>query len=69
MSEFHRTSMCRKYYESDLPKLTKVLEKIADQLEKSNKLEEKRFILEERINKLTIKESKIDKPNNLLGLR
>ena len=43
MSEFHRTSMGRKYYESDLPKLTKVLEKIADQLEKSNKLEEKKL--------------------------
>jgi len=33
------------------------LERIAIQMEKSNKLEEKKFVLEERIQKLTIKES------------
>jgi hypothetical protein len=56
MSEFFRTSMGRKYYESDIPKLTKVLERIADQMELSNKIEEKKFRLDEKIKKLQIKD-------------
>jgi hypothetical protein len=58
MSEFFRTGMGRKFYDADVPKLVNVLERIAVQLEKKNKLEEKKFILEERIQKLTIKEAK-----------
>jgi len=50
--------MGRKFYDADVPKLVNVLERIAVQLEKKNKLEEKKFILEERIQKLTIKEAK-----------
>lgn len=57
MSEFFRTAMGRKLIDGDIPNLVKVLERIAIQMEKSNKLEEKRFVLEERIQKITIKES------------
>ena len=57
MSEFFRTQMGRKLIDGDIPNLVKVLERIAVQMEKSNKLEEKKFILEERIQKLTIRES------------
>jgi len=58
MSEFFRTAMGRKFYDADIPQLVKVLEKIATQMENKNKLEEKRFVLEERIQKLAIRESK-----------
>ena len=57
MSEFFRTGMGRKFYEADVPKLVSVLERIATQMERKNKLKEKKFILEERIQKLTIKEA------------
>tara|TARA_B100000767_G_scaffold208483_1_gene195433 strand:+ start:44 stop:229 length:186 start_codon:yes stop_codon:yes gene_type:complete len=57
MSEFFRTQMGRKLIDGDIPKLVNVLERIANQLEKKNKLEERKFVLEERIQKLTIKES------------
>ena len=57
MSEFFRTQMGRKLIDGDIPNLVKVLERIAIQMEKSNKLEEKKFLLEERIQKLTIKEA------------
>ena len=58
MSEFFRTAMGRKFYDADMPQLVKVLEKIATQMENKNKVEEKRFVLEERIQKLSIRESK-----------
>ena len=58
MSEFFRTQMGRKLIDGDIPKLVKVLERIAIQMEKKNKLEEKRFILEEKLQKLSIKESR-----------
>ncbi len=57
MSEFFRTQMGRKLIDGDIPKLVNVLERIAIQLENKNKLDEKKFILEERIQKLTIKEA------------
>jgi hypothetical protein len=57
MSEFFRTAMGRKMIDKDITKLVNVLERIAIQLEQKNKLEEKKFVLEERIQKLTIKES------------
>ncbi len=57
MSEFFRTQMGRKLIDGDIPNLVKVLERIAIQMERSNKLEEKKFLLEERIQKLTIKEA------------
>ena len=58
MSEFFRTQMGRKLIDGDIPKLVNVLERIAVQLERKNKLEEKKFVLEERVQKLTIKEAK-----------
>jgi|TARA_R110000796_G_scaffold10531_3_gene35081 hypothetical protein len=58
MSEFFRTQMGRKLIDGDIPNLVKVLERIAIQMEKKNKLEEKRFILEEKLQKLSIKESR-----------
>jgi|TARA_R110001592_G_scaffold1375_2_gene8207 hypothetical protein len=58
MSEFFRTQMGRKMVDKDIPKLVDVLERIALQLEKKNKLDEKKFLLEERIQRLTIKEAK-----------
>tara|TARA_R110000803_G_scaffold55366_1_gene112287 strand:+ start:587 stop:772 length:186 start_codon:yes stop_codon:yes gene_type:complete len=57
MSEFFRTAMGRKLIDGDIPNLVNVLERIATQLERKNKLEEKKFILEEKIQRLTIKES------------
>jgi hypothetical protein len=56
MSEFLRTSMGRKLLEKDIPKLASVLERIADQMEIKNKLEEKKFRLDEKIKKLQIKD-------------
>jgi len=57
MSEFLRTGIGRKLLEKDIPKLTSVLERIANQLEIANKLDEKKFVLEERIHKIAIKEA------------
>ena len=57
MSEFLRTGIGRKLLENDIPKLTSVLERIANQLEIANKLDEKKYVLEERIHKITIKEA------------
>ena len=56
MSDFFRTSMGRKFYEADIPKLTTVLERIANQMEIANKLEEKKFKLNEKLAKLQIKD-------------
>jgi hypothetical protein len=58
MSEFFRTQMGRKLIDGDIPNLVNVLERIATQLERKNKLDEKKFLLEERIQRLTIKEAK-----------
>jgi len=57
MSEFLRTTVGRKLLEKDIPKLTSVLERIANQMEIANKLDEKKFVLEEKIQRLTIKEA------------
>lgn len=56
MNEFHRTPMGRKFYESDLPKLINALEKISSKLEEANKLNEKRYKLEERLMRYQLKE-------------
>ena len=47
-----------KFYDTDIPQLVKVLEKISNQMEQKNRLEEKRFMLEEKVQKLSIRESK-----------
>jgi hypothetical protein len=48
--------MGRKFYESDLPNLIAVLEKIANKMDESNKLDEKRFMLEEKLMKRQLRE-------------
>ena len=56
MENFFRTQMGRKLIEGDVPKLVKVLERIADQLETANIRENKKFVLNEKLSKLKIKE-------------
>lgn len=64
MNDFYRTTIGRNFYEKDVPKLISVLEKIANKLEESNKLEEKRFKLDEKLLRGQLKEvnekSKLD---------
>jgi|TARA_R110002060_G_scaffold381_3_gene922 hypothetical protein len=50
--------MGRKFYDGDVPQLVKVLERIANQMEKQNILEEKKFRLEEKLQKLSLREAK-----------
>ena len=38
--EFFQSMMGRKFYEADVPRITKALERIADALEKQNKEDE-----------------------------
>jgi hypothetical protein len=47
--------MGRKYYEADIPKLISVLEKIGNQMEKANLLEEKKFRLDEKLKTMQMK--------------
>lgn len=55
MQEFFRTVIGRKFYEGDIPKLISVLEKIGNQMEKANLLEEKKFRLDEKLKMMQIK--------------
>lgn len=50
--EFAKSMMGRKYFMKDLPALIESNERLAKALEKSNKLEEKRIILEAKRQKL-----------------
>jgi hypothetical protein len=56
MDNFFRTQMGKKLVESDVPKLVKVLERIADQMETANIRENKKFLLEEKLMKRQMKE-------------
>jgi len=49
MNDFYKSSMGRKFYETDMPKLINVLEKIASKMDEANRLEERRFKLEEKL--------------------
>lgn len=49
MDNFARTQMGRKFFESDVNKLIKVLERIANQMEIQNVREDKKFKLEEKL--------------------
>jgi hypothetical protein len=55
MNDFQKTPIGRKFYESDIPRLILALEKIATKLDESNKLEERRFKLEEKLIRSKIK--------------
>lgn len=56
MSEFYRTPVGRKFYESDMPQLITALEKIALRMDEANKLGERKFKLEEKLIKKQLKE-------------
>ncbi len=55
MSEFHRTARGQKFYENDLPKLVKALERIGGLLESLNEREEKKWRLDEKLQKKELK--------------
>ena len=56
MDNFFRTQMGRKLIETDVPKLVKVLERIAEQMETANIRESKKFLLEEKLMRRQIRE-------------
>lgn len=47
-TEFAKTLMGKKFYDKDVPKLISVLEKLSDALLESNKLEEKKLLIEQK---------------------
>jgi hypothetical protein len=47
-TEFAKTLTGKKFYEKDVPKLISVLEKLSDALLESNKLEEKKLLIEQK---------------------
>jgi hypothetical protein len=56
MDNFARTQMGRKFFETDVNKLIKVLDRIANQMELQNVREEKKFKLEEKLLRRQMKE-------------
>ena len=56
MKDFYRTAAGRRFFEADLPDLVKALQSISLQLEKSNEIEEKKRRVEEKVQKLQIRE-------------
>jgi hypothetical protein len=61
--------MGRKFYESDLPNLIAVLEKIANKMDESNKLDEKRYRLEEKLMKRQLRELNEDSNTTNTGAK
>jgi hypothetical protein len=62
MIEFHNTKIGRKFFDADFPRLISVLERIANELEKSNKSSHKLNKMDERIKHHQLKE--INERNN-----
>jgi hypothetical protein len=58
MKDFYRTAAGRRFFESDIPALIEALQKISNQLERSNELGEKKRRVEEKLQKLQIRESR-----------
>jgi hypothetical protein len=58
MKDFYRTAAGRRFFESDIPALIEALQKISNQLERSNELREKKRRVEEKVQKLQIRESR-----------
>ena len=56
MDNFARTQMGKKFFETDVNKLIKVLERIANQMELQNVREDKKFKLEEKLFRKQMKE-------------
>jgi len=46
MEDFSRTRRGSKFFEMDIPKIAEQLERIASQMERKNRIEEKRLLLE-----------------------
>lgn len=57
MKDFYRTAAGRRFFESDIPALIEALQKISTQLEKANELGEKKRRVEEKLQKLQIREA------------
>ena len=57
MKEFYRTAAGRRFFESDIPALIEALQKISTQLEKANELGEKKRRVEEKLQRLQIREA------------
>ena len=58
MKDFYRTAAGRRFFESDIPALIEALQKISNQLERSNELREKKRRVEEKVQKLQIREAR-----------
>ena len=46
MTDFHKTMIGKKYYQKDLPALIESQNRLAVAIEKQNKIEEKKILLE-----------------------
>ena len=57
MKDFYRTAAGRRFFETDIPALVEALQKISTQLEKANELGEKKRRVEEKLQKLQIREA------------
>ena len=57
MKDFYRTAAGRRFFESDIPALIEALQKISTQLEKANELGEKKRRVEEKLQRLQIREA------------
>ena len=57
MKDFYRTAAGRRCFESDIPALIEALQKISTQLEKANELGEKKRRVEEKLQRLQIREA------------
>ena len=55
MQEFHKTGRGQKFYDNDLPKLVKALEKIGGLLESLNEREDRKWRLDEKLQKIELK--------------
>lgn len=56
MSEFHKTQMGQKFYNTDLPKLIESLSKLSSAIEKQNDINEKLLKESKRTNAIKLKE-------------
>ena len=57
MKDFYRTAAGRRFFESDIPALIEALQKISTQLEKANEVGEQKRRVEEKLQRLQIREA------------
>jgi hypothetical protein len=60
MEEFAKSRNGKKFFEFDIPRLAQAMEKLAEALVQSNKIEEKKLVLEQ---KRVLNEQRIDAKN------